>query len=106
MIPGGNTDSPRESSSFSRELSEAIPTEQARTVIVSRRESSAFSRGLSVAIPTEKCAPVTVSRRESSGAIQDDSWRKHRLSPGFRRYRRAQPTAKSGMYPCGIPAML
>lgn len=31
MIPGGNTDSPRESSSFSRELSEAIPTEQART---------------------------------------------------------------------------
>ena len=29
-----------------------------------------------------------------------------RLLPGFRRYRRAQPTAKCGMYPCGIPAML
>ena len=54
MIPGGNTDSRRESSALSRELSEAIPTEQARTVIVSRRESSAFSRGLSEAIPTEQ----------------------------------------------------
>ena len=80
MIPGGNIDS--------------------------RRESSAFSRGLSEAIPTEKCAPVIVSRRESSGAIQDDSWRKHPPSSALRRYRYAQPTAKSGMYPCGIPAML
>ena len=31
MIPGGNIDSRRESSAFSRGLSEAIPTEQART---------------------------------------------------------------------------
>ena len=74
--------------------------------IDSRRESSALIRGLSEAIPTEQCAPVIVSRRESSSAIRDDSWRKHQLSPGFRRYRRAQPTAKSGMYPCGIPTML
>ena len=77
MIPGGNTDSPRESSSFSRELSEAIPTEKCAPVIVSRRESSAFSRGLSEAIPTEQARTVIVSRRESSGAIRDDSWRKH-----------------------------
>ena len=57
MIPGANIDSRRESSAFSRGLSEAIPTEKCAPVIVSRRESSALSRGLSVAIPTEQARP-------------------------------------------------